>query len=65
MEGLGEPPLVGDEFDGGKDEDERMRAVAFLPSGVLSAALRWKKFVGGAGLGISHGVEGKDRGVVV
>lgn len=68
VEGLGEPPLVGDEFDGdgrGKDEDERMRAVAFLPSGVLSAALRWKKFVGGAGLGIGHGVEGKDRGVVV
>jgi hypothetical protein len=70
VEGLGEPPLVGDEFDGdgrGKrnSENERMRAVAFLPLGVLNAALRWKKLVGGAGPGISHGVEGKDQGVVV
>lgn len=70
VEGLGEPPLVGDEFDGdgrekGNGENERMRAVAFLPLGVLSAALRWKKFVGGAGPGITHGVEGKDQGVVV
>lgn len=65
VEGLGEPPLVGEEFDadGRKDEDERMRAVAFLPMGVLSAALRWKKFVGGTGPGI--GVEEKDQGVVV
>jgi len=70
VEGLGEPPLVGEEFDAdgrgnGKDEDERMRAVAFLPMGVLSAALRWKKFVGGTGHGIGHGIEGKDQGVVV
>ena len=70
VEGLGEPPLVGDEFDGdgrekGNGENERMRGVAFLPLGVLSAALRWKRFVGGAGPGISHGVEGKDHGVVV
>ena len=67
VEGLGEPPLVGDEFDGdGRNgENERMGAVAFLPLGVLSAALRWKRFVGGAGPGISHGVEGKDQGVVV
>ena len=70
VEGLGEPPLVGEEFDAdgrgnGTTEDERMRAVAFLPMGVLSAALRWKKFVGGAGHGISHGIESKDQGVVV
>lgn len=70
VEGLGEPPLVGEDFDTdgrgkGDSENERMRAVAFLPLGVLSAALRWKKFVGGAGPGISHGVEEKDQGVVV
>jgi len=70
VEGLGEPPLVGEEFDAdgrgkGKGEDEGMGAVAFLPLGVLSAALRWKKFVGGTGPGISHGLEGKDQGVVV
>jgi len=70
VEGLGEPPLVGEEFDAdrrgkGKGEDERMGGVAFLPLGVLSAALRWKKFVGGTGPGIGHGVEGKDQGVVV
>jgi hypothetical protein len=70
VEGLGEPPLVGEEFDAGglgkgEAENEGMRAVAFLPLGVLSAALRWKKFVGGTGPGISHGLEGKDQGVVV
>ena len=68
VEGLGEPPLVREELDGrgnGKCENEKMSAVAFLPMGVLSAALRWKKLVGGAGPGISHGVEGKDQGVVV
>ena len=66
VEGLGEPPLVGDEFDGdgrgnGNSENESMKGVAFLPLGVLSAALRWKRFVGGDG----RGVEGKDQGVVV
>ena len=70
VEGLGEPPLVGEEFetDGlgkGKHEDERIGGVAFLPLGVLNAALRWKKFVGGTGPGVNHGVEAKDQGVVV
>ena len=70
VEGLGEPPIVGEEFDAdgrgqGKDEEERMRAAGFLPLGVLSAALRWKKFVAGTGPGIGLGVEGKDQGVVV
>lgn len=67
VEGLGEPPLVGDEFegDGEKGNSENGRAVAFLPLGVLSAALKWKRFVGGARPGIGHGVEGKDHGVVV
>lgn len=67
VEGLGEPPLVRDEFgeDGrgkGNGENGRMGAVTL---GVLSAALRWKRFVGGAGPGINHAVEGKDHGVVV
>jgi len=70
VEGLGEPPLVGEDFDADgrgneKSEDERMGGVAFLPLGVLSAALRWKKFVGGTGMGINHRVEAKDQGVVV
>ena len=70
VEGLGEPPLVGDEFDEdgrgkGNGDNGRIGAVTFLPLGVLNAALRWKKFVGGVGPGISHGVEGKDQGVVV
>jgi hypothetical protein len=65
VEGLGEPPLVREEFDAdGGGKDERM-GVAFLPLGVLNAALRWKKFVGGTGPGISLGLEGKDQGVVV
>ena len=70
VEGLGEPPIVGEEFDAdgrgkGEDEDEKLGGVAFLPLGVLSAALRWKKFVSGTGPGINHVVEAKDRGVVV
>jgi hypothetical protein len=66
VEGLGEPPLVGDEFDpDGRGRNGEKEAVTFLPLGVLSAALKWKRFVGGAAPGIYHGVERKDQGVVV
>lgn len=62
VEGLGEPPLVGDEFD---DDGERgkgkgeMGGIPFLPLGMWNAALVWRKFLGGG--------TGKEReqGVVV
>jgi hypothetical protein len=71
VEGLGEPPLVGEEFDGGEDGRKanggkgRKESMPFLPLSVLNAALGWKKFLGGAGAepGIDHGMEGP--GVVV
>lgn len=69
VEGLGEPPLVIDEFDGdGFVEDGRGKgrkgSAPFLP--LLSAAFGWKKFLGGgAAPGIGHGVEGQEQGLVV
>jgi hypothetical protein len=69
VEGLGEPPLVIDEFDGdGFVEDGRGKgrkgSAPFLP--LLSAALGWKRFLGGAGAapGIGHGVEGQEQGLL-
>ena len=54
VEGLGEPPLVGDEFDGDGfgDGDGRKggKGAAFLSSGMWSTALGWKKFLGGGGV---------------
>ncbi|KAF8802691.1 hypothetical protein BYT27DRAFT_7260790 [Phlegmacium glaucopus] len=69
VEGLGEPPLIGDEFDGdgfgerdGGGKGNCGKGRAFLPLGVWTAALGWKKFLGvGAGIGM----EGQEQGVVV
>lgn len=68
VEGLGEPPLVRDEYDGDESSDDeegperddggRNGSVPFLPLGMLSA-LGWKSFLGG------DGVEGSEPGVVV
>lgn len=50
VEGLGEPPLVRDEFDGEDGRGKgRKGSVPFLPLGALSAALGWKRFLGGGG----------------
>ena len=65
VEGLGEPPLVRDEFDGdGFGEDvqgngKSGKGAPFLPLSMWNAALGWKRFLGGAGIG--HG----EQGVVV
>jgi len=61
VEGLGEPPLVRDEFDGGEDGrggKGRKGSVPFLPLGALSAAFGWKRFLGGGGEE-GPGVEGR------
>jgi len=56
VEGLGEPPLVRDEFDEDVRGKGRKGSVPFLPLGVLSAAIGWKRFLGGGDAG--PGVEG-------
>ena len=61
VEGLGEPPLVRDEFDeNGFGDDVRGKgrkgSVPFLPLDVLGAAFGWKRFLGGGDAG--PGVEG-------
>ena len=70
VEGLGEPPLVRDEYDEDgfdedvqqkRDGDGRNESVPFLPLGVLSA-LGWKSLLGDAG---AREVEGPEQGVVV
>ena len=64
VEGLGEPPLVGDEFDGDGfgdgDGGKGGKGTAFLPLGMWNTALGWKKFLGG---GVVQGQPG--QGVVV
>jgi len=70
VEGLGEPPLMGDEFDGdgfgeGNGGGKGRVGATFLPLGVWTAALGWKRFLGGAGAGSGIGVEGQEQGVVV
>jgi len=58
VEGLGEPPLVKDEFDENGDVRGKGRkgSVPFLPLDVLGAAFGWKRFLGGGDTG--PGVEG-------
>jgi len=59
VEGLGEPPLIGNEFDAdgfgedGQGKGKGRKGAPFLPLGMWNAALGWKRFLGGAG--IDHG----------